>query len=30
MALRVISLPRGNSVAFGMKRTLGRFNEYTP
>jgi len=24
MAHRVISLPRGNSVAFGLKRTSGR------
>jgi hypothetical protein len=24
MAHGVISLPRGNSVAFGLKRTLGR------
>jgi hypothetical protein len=25
---RVISLSRGNSVAFGLKRTLGRLYEY--
>ena len=36
MALRVISLPRGNSVAFGVKRTLteprlwSAIYEYTP
>jgi len=27
LAHRVISLPRGNSVAFGLKRTLGRIYE---
>ena len=28
MALSVISLPRGNSVAFGLKRTWAGFYEY--
>jgi hypothetical protein len=29
VALRVISLPRNSSVAFGLKPTLGRIYEYT-